>query len=68
MSTEVVLKPGWFLRDVQRAAERLTEWTSPRIPQQEAPSDPVDNSKVAVNFLETTVAGMVDKIRPFEDL
>jgi hypothetical protein len=28
MAAEVKLQPGWFLKDVRRAAERLNQWTS----------------------------------------
>lgn len=28
MSTEVNLKPGWFIKDVRKAAERLNEWST----------------------------------------
>jgi hypothetical protein len=27
MATEVKLRPGWLMRDVQRAAQRLEEWS-----------------------------------------
>ena len=30
MSAEVQLKPGWLMKDVRRASERLTEWSKPR--------------------------------------
>ena len=27
MATEVKLRPGWLMRDVQKAAQRLDEWS-----------------------------------------
>jgi hypothetical protein len=30
MATEVNLTPGWFIKDVRRAAERLNEWSTMR--------------------------------------
>jgi len=28
MAGEVNLKPGWFIKDVRRAAERLSDWSN----------------------------------------
>jgi len=30
MAGEVNLKPGWFIKDVRRAAERLSDWSTGR--------------------------------------
>ena len=45
MADEVKLEPGWLIRDVRRASEKVSEWASKRGDRQSGGRENVDSSE-----------------------
>lgn len=57
MVAQVQLSPGWFVRDVQRASDRLNEWSALRVEARLAPRDVETSNESEILELKRNSSG-----------